>query len=64
MIKTVRKWRARRVGGRITVTGEDAVTRLDTKITNIDSILPPPHASDGFVYAVDHAGNQHKLLLY
>jgi len=63
MPRTLRKWRARRVGGNMTINGEDAVTRLDVKITNVESIFPPTYASDNFVLATDKRGDVHKLLI-
>jgi hypothetical protein len=47
----------------MTINGEDAVTRLDVKITNVESIFPPTYASDNFVLATDKRGDVHKLLL-
>jgi hypothetical protein len=38
--KTLKDWRAKRAGGRITVYGTDVATGQETKIPGVDSIIP------------------------
>jgi hypothetical protein len=59
MHKTLRQWRARRAGGRITVYGECNTTRTPTKITNVDTITT---SSAGHVVAIDKDNVTHYLL--
>lgn len=63
MHKTLKNWRAKRAGGRITVYGEDAATRAQTKIVGVDTIEPPAIPGDLHVLAKDKAGITHKLLI-
>ncbi len=60
--KTLIKWRAKRAGGRITVYGEDAETRDNTKIVGID-VITPGTINEGVCYALDRHGVTHTLLL-
>lgn len=57
---TLRSWRARRAGGRITVYGECQETRTPTKITNVDVIEP---GLGGKCIATDKNKVAHTLLL-
>lgn len=58
MHKTLKNWRARRAGGRITVYGEHHETGQLEKITNVDTIEP----WFGACRATDKAGVEHRLL--
>lgn len=64
--KTLRAWHAERSGGRMTVYGTDIneadPSKAVTKITNVDKIVPPEHASDHHVLAIDKDGVTHKLV--
>lgn len=62
MHKTLKNWRARRAGGRITVYGEDPETNQQVKITNVDAITPG-HAPGGYCVAVDKNSVPHRLLI-
>lgn len=65
MHKTLKNWRARRAGGRITVYGEDHQTGQQVKITNVDDIKPGgPHRDGpgGYCVAVDKDSVSHRLL--
>lgn len=57
----LRNWTAVRSGGTITVAGDNAETRKLDKITNVESIGPPPHLTDQFVIATDKDGETHEL---
>lgn len=62
---TLKNWRAKRAGGRITVYGKDAETGADVKVTGVDVIEP---ASRGFMRgkccaATDHRGITYSLLI-
>lgn len=59
---TMKNWKARRAGGRITVYGTDTYTGRVVKITNVDEITPPESATEHYVTAVDNNGNHHKLI--
>lgn len=63
MTKTLKNWRARRAGGRITVYGEDATTSEPTKITRIDVIQPGTAAGANCCIAIGHDKVEHHLLL-
>lgn len=60
--KTLRKWKARRAGGRITVTGENHDTGAQDKITNVDTIEPPEQSNAHEVIATDKDGVKHRLI--
>lgn len=60
-VKRLRKWHAKRAGGRITAYGENIDTGKSDKITNIDRIDPPAFASDHHVLATDKDGRVHTL---
>lgn len=62
MHRTLKNWRARRAGGRITVYGECQATHTPMKITNVDQI-EPGLAQSNMVVAVDKDGHRHNLLL-
>lgn len=55
---TLTNWRARRAGGRITVTGKEA-DGTDGKIVGVDVITP----RDGKIIATDKNGTEHALAL-
>lgn len=57
-IKTLRDWRARRAGGRITVYGENVEGREQDRITNVDELVPEV----GYTVARDKDGVHHRLL--
>jgi hypothetical protein len=59
MHKTLKEWRAKRAGGRITVYGKDATTGAETKIVSVDSIQPSKVTG---CIAVDKDGTVHQLL--
>jgi hypothetical protein len=59
MHKTLKNWRAKRAGGRITVYGTDATTGAETKIVAVDEIRPSK--VQGCI-AVDKDGTVHQLL--
>jgi len=54
---TLRHWKARRAGGRITINGVDALTGVSCKVVGVDVIEP----RNGRVVAVDKAGGEHTL---
>lgn len=56
---TLKNWKARRAGGRITITGTDALTGRDDKIVGVDFIEPAGHGCR----AVDKHGAEHRLSL-
>lgn len=51
-------WKARRAGGRITVTGTDADGK-DAKIVGVDVIQP----RDGKIVAIDKNSEEHTLAI-
>lgn len=60
--RTLRNWKAKRAGGRITVYGTDIDTGAATKITNIDEINPPSSHAAHEVEALDKHGTVHRLI--
>lgn len=63
MTKSVKNWRARRAGGRITVYGEDAKTSEPVRITRIDVIRPGTAPGNNCCIAIGHDKVEHHLLL-
>jgi hypothetical protein len=61
MHKTLTNWKARRAGGRITVTGTNKEGAPD-KIVGVDRI-EPRHDCDSAVFAFDRFGEVHILKL-
>jgi len=76
--KTLRNWRAKRAGGRITVSGFDAETNEAVKLVGVDEISPfaitepkrklfssetTQHILEAHAIAVDMHGARHKLLI-
>lgn len=61
--KTLKNWRGRRAGGRITVYGENATTGTPEKIVGVDEIKPSPQPGVNHVIAVDKDGITHYLKL-
>lgn len=59
---TLRGWKARRAGGRITVTGIDIETNADAKIVGVENITPPADHSKHEVVATDRHGTIHRLI--
>jgi hypothetical protein len=57
MHMTLSSWKAKRAGGRITVSGVDEHGQT-AKIPNIDTIEP----ASGFAVATDKNGTTHRLL--
>lgn len=60
--KTLRAWKARRAGGRITVTGTNIDSGEPDKITNVDTIEPPSNHAAHEVHAKDKHGVVHRLI--
>jgi hypothetical protein len=56
---TLKNWRAKRAGSRITVYGEDVATRKETKITRVDKIEP----GWNHCVATRYDGSTHNLLV-
>jgi hypothetical protein len=56
-------WKARRAGGRITITGLNK-DGDDAKIVGVDRILPTADAGEsGYIWAEDKDGEKHRLML-
>ena len=60
---TLSNWKARRAGGRITVTGTDAVSGEARKIVGVDRIEPSNRPNAMCVLAFDLHGNRHTLAI-
>ena len=62
--KTLRNWRAKRAGGRITIYGDEGTgaASRNTKIVGVDTITPGA-VHEGVCYALDKDGVTHTLLL-
>lgn len=62
--KTLRNWRAKRAGGRITIYGDEGVgsSVRTTKIVGVDTITPGA-VHEGACFALDKDGVTHTLLL-
>lgn len=56
---TLKDWKARRAGGRITVNGKNADNGLAQKIVGVDVIEP----RDGKIIATDKDGQEHELAI-
>lgn len=56
----MRNWKARRAGGRITITGSDVTASEPAKIVGVDEIFP---GRTGGVIAKDKGGGLHVLFL-
>lgn len=54
---TLKNWRAKRAGGRITVYGQDATSGADRKVVGVDVIEP----RNGLVVATDKNGDEYVL---
>ena len=61
--RSLKNWRARRAGGRITVYGECERTHTPVKITNVDVLTPGRREGTRCVTAVDKDDVTHFLLL-
>lgn len=55
---TLKNWKAKRAGGRITIYGTNASTGFKTKIVGVDAIEP----INGKILATDKHGEQFELL--
>jgi hypothetical protein len=66
---TLKDWKARRAGGRITVNGVDNATGQPVKIVGVDVITPgqgkvgPTFKARPFATAVDKHGTEHTLII-
>lgn len=60
-MRKLKNWTARRAGGRITITGQDAETGAEVKVTNVDTIDGPPEPGDATI-ATDKDGERYNLV--
>lgn len=58
---TLRNWRAKRAGGRITVYGEDD-SGASTKVPNVDVIVPRQMGGRTIIVAIDKNNIMHELI--
>jgi hypothetical protein len=77
--KTLKEWKAKRAGGRITVYGTDVRTGEPAKLVGVDEITPRSttepkrrflggntgerHIVEAYAVAVDMHGTEHRLLI-